>query len=239
MNKVSKSKIFKILILILVIAIFTAVTIYMFPIIKNISTPEGRLEFKDMIQSSGFKGMLTLFLLQFAQIFLFILPGEPIEIIAGMCYGGLGGTIFLIVSSTLITMLIFFLVQKFGTRFVYSFCDEEKIQKIQNSKLFQNPKKIEIVMFILFFIPGTPKDLLVYIAGLLPIKFHRFIIISTIARIPSIISSTYAGQNILNGNYKNAALVYAVIVLIAFIIIFIFNKLDKDKTTEEAMKIIK
>ena len=239
MNKVSKSKIFKILILILLIAIFTAITIYMLPIMKNLSTPEGRMAFKDSIQNTGFKGMLTLFALQFAQTFLFILPGEPIEILAGMCYGGFGGAIFLIISSTLITMLIFFLVQRFGTRFVYSFCDEEKIQKIQNSKLFQNPKKIEIVMFILFFIPGTPKDLLVYIAGLLPIKFHRFVIISTLARIPSIISSTYAGQNILNGKYKNAALVYAIIILVAFLIIFIFNKFDKDKTTEEAMKIIK
>ena len=239
MNKVSKSKIFKILILILLIAIFTAITIYMLPIMKNLSTPEGRMAFKDSIQHTGFKGMLTLFALQFAQTFLFILPGEPIEILAGMCYGGFGGAIFLIISSTLITMLIFFLVQRFGTRFVYSFCDEEKIQKIQNSKLFQNPKKIEIVMFILFFIPGTPKDLLVYIAGLLPIKFHRFVIISTLARIPSIISSTSAGQNILNGKYKNAALVYAIIILVAFLIIFIFNKFDKDKTTEEAMKIIK
>ena len=154
MNKVSKSKIFKILILILLIAIFTAITIYMLPIMKNLSTPEGRMAFKDSIQNTGFKGMLTLFALQFAQTFLFILPGEPIEILAGMCYGGFGGAIFLIISSTLITMLIFFLVQRFGTRFVYSFCDEEKIQKIQNSKLFQNPKKIEIVMFILFFIPG-------------------------------------------------------------------------------------
>ena len=106
MNKVSKSKIFKILILILLIAIFTAITIYMLPIMKNLSTPEGRMAFKDSIQNTGFKGMLTLFALQFAQTFLFILPGEPIEILAGMCYGGFGGAIFLIISSTLITALI-------------------------------------------------------------------------------------------------------------------------------------
>ena len=43
---------------------------------------------------------------------------------------------------------------------------KEKINKIQNSKLFKNPKKIEYIMLILFFIPGTPKDLLTYIAGM-------------------------------------------------------------------------
>ena len=58
--------------------------------------------------------------------------------------------------------------------------------------MFQNPKKVEMILFILFLLPGTPKDLLVYIAGLLPIKPSRFIIISTLARIPSIVSSTYA-----------------------------------------------
>ena len=39
-----------------------------------------------------------LFSLQIAQIFLAILPGEPLEILAGMCYGGIGGTIFILVS---------------------------------------------------------------------------------------------------------------------------------------------
>ena len=232
-------KILKIVLGILVIVIFIGALIYFVPIMKNLSTTEGKIEFKNKIQGSGFLGMLSLFSLQVAQVFLFILPGEPIEIIAGMCYGGIGGTIFIMVSVAIISAAIFFLVRKLGTKFVYEFCNEEKVKKVENSKLFQDPKKIEIIMLILFLIPGTPKDLLVYIAGLLPIKPSRFIIISTFARVPSIVSSTFAGEKILEGNFKWAGIIYGAVILIVFVFIFIVNKFDKNNTTREAIKTIK
>ena len=94
-------------------------------------------------------------------------------------------------------------------------------------------------MLILFLIPGTPKDLIVYIAGLLPLKPLRFILISTFARLPSVISSTFAGSSIVAGNWKFSIAIYAVTFLIVGIIIFVVNKFDKDKTAEEAMKIMK
>ena len=96
-----------------------------------------------------------------------------------------------------------------------------------------------MIMFILYLLPGTPKDLLVYIAGLLPIKPRRFIIISTLARIPSIVSSTYAGEKILVGNYKMAAIIYIIIILICVILIYLFNRFDKNKTAQEALRTIK
>lgn len=94
-------------------------------------------------------------------------------------------------------------------------------------------------MLILFLIPGTPKDLLVYIAGLLPIKPLRFIFISTFARFPSVISSTIAGENILNGNLQISVIAYVVTFIIVGVAIFIVNKLDKSKTTEEAINFFK
>ncbi len=232
-------KILKIILAIIVLAIIIGAIIYLIPLMKNLSTTEGKIEFKNKIQNSGFLGMLSLFGLQVAQVFLFIIPGEPIEILAGMCYGGIGGTIFIMISAALISTAIFFLVRKLGQKFVYEFCDEEKVKKIENSKIFQDPKKIEIIMFILFLIPGTPKDLLVYIAGLLPIKPTRFILISTFARIPSIVSSTFAGEKILEGNIKMAAIMYGAIIAIVLIFIFIVNKFDKNKVTKEAIKTIK
>ena len=240
MNKVSKrAKAFKYVLLVVVIAVIIGLIVYLFPVVRNLSTPEGQLEFKNQVASMGALGYLALFGLQFAQIFLIIIPGEPIEILAGMCYGGIGGLIFITISAFIITTIIFFAVRKFGRRFVYSFCSKERIDKIENSKLFKNPKKIEFIMLILFLIPGTPKDLLVYLAGLLPLKPLRFILISTFARIPSVVSSTFAGSNLVAGNWKFSVIIYAVTFLIVGIMIFIINKFDKDKTAEEAMKIIK
>lgn len=232
-------KILKIILAVLVVAILIGVTAYFIPIMRNLSTPEGRIAFKDKVQNSGPMGMLSLFGLQVAQVFLFILPGEPIEIVAGMCYGGIWGTVFVIASATIISTAIFFLVRKLGNKFVYEFCDEEKVKKIENNKLFQDPKRIEIIMLILFLIPGTPKDLLVYIAGLLPIKPLSFILISTLARIPSVASSTFAGAKIVDGNFKMAGVIYGAIIAVVVAVIFVVNKFDKSKVTEEAMRVIK
>lgn len=239
MSRKSKVKIFKVLLLILVIAIIAGIIIYLMPLFKNISTVEGQLEFKQKIEESGFLGFLMLFGLQFAQIFLIVIPGEPIEVLAGMCYGAFYGSLFITISAFIISSIVIISVRKLGRKFVYSFCNEEKVKKIENSKLMKNPKKIEWIMVILFLIPGTPKDLLVYIAGLLPIKPLRFVLISTFARLPSVISSTIAGDQLISGDIKMIFVSYIVTFTLVGIVIFIFNKLDKSKTTEEALNLFK
>ena len=239
MSRKNKVKIFKIVLTLIVIAIFTGAIIYLFPVIKNISTKEGQVAFKEKVNKSGIWGLMSLFGLQVAQIFLIIVPGEPIEILAGMCYGGLWGTIFIMASAGIISTTIFFLVRKYGKKFVCDFCDEKKIEKIEKNNLFQNPKKIEMILFILFLLPGTPKDLLVYVSGLLPIKPSKFILISTFARFPSVITSTLAGENLAIGDWKMGIIIYASIILIVGIIIFIISRFDKDKTTKNAIKGIK
>lgn len=239
MKQEKKLKIFKIILMILVLAICIGMIIYLFPVMKNLSTTEGQIAFKEKVNNSGIIGLLSLFGLQVAQIFLVVIPGEPIEILAGMCYGGLWGTVFILGSVLIISTAIFFMVRKLGRKFVCDFCDEKKIEKIENSKLFQNPKKIEMIMLILFLIPGTPKDLLTYIGGLLPIKPSHFILISTFARIPSVISSTLAGESLAVGDLKMGIILYGAVLTIVAVIIFIIHKFDKDKTTEEALKTIK
>ena len=239
MSRKHKIKIFKIILLAIVVILLLGVIIYLFPVMKDLSTVEGQIAFKDKVGDSGIIGILTIFGLQVAQIFLIIVPGEPIEILAGMCYGSVGGTVFIMISAFIISTSIFFLVRKFGRKFVYDFCDKEKVKKIENHKLFQNPKKIEMIMFILFLIPGTPKDLLVYIAGLLPIRPLKFIVISTFARFPSVISSTLAGENLAVGDWKMGLILYAIVFAIVGIMILIINHFDKDKTTDEILKTIK
>ena len=136
MSRKAKVNIFKFIMLAIIIGIIIGAIIYLWPLFRNISTPEGQMAFKEKIQDLGFVGMLMLFGLQFAQIFLIIIPGEPIEVLAGMCYGILGGTLFITVSAFIITTLIFLTVRVLGRKFVYSFCKEESVRRIENSKLF-------------------------------------------------------------------------------------------------------
>ena len=238
MKKINKAKMLKLIVLIVIVAILVIATIHMIPIIKKIHTPEGQAQFKEKITQSGIIGVIILFGLELAQVVLAILPGEPIEILAGMCYGGWGGLLFITISVCIITTGIFFLVRKLGRKFVYDFYNEEKVKKIENSKIFKNPKKIEWIMIILFMIPGTPKDLLVYIAGLLPVKPLRFILISTFARLPSVVSSTFAGNTLMKGDWKSSLVIYAITFLLVGVVVFVINKFDKSKVTQEALKSI-
>lgn len=239
MEKLNKIKILKIIILIVAIALIVGTIIYLTPLIKELTTSEGRINFKEKIDSLGIYGILVLVALQLSQILLIIIPGEPLEILAGMCYGIIGGTIFICLTVFISTAVIFLLVRKFGKKFIYEFLEPKKINRIENSKIFQNTKIIEYLMVVLFLLPGTPKDLLVYIGGLLPIKPFKFILISTFARLPSVISSTIAGSNIVEGNIKVIIITYAITLMASLIIILLSNKLDKHKITKKALETIK
>lgn len=234
-----KIEIIKLITFIGVIAIIIGLVIYLFPNLTLLFKPDGQQEFKQKIDELGILGGFVLFGLQLAQISLVVLPGEPIEIMAGMCYGTIGGTLFITASVFIITTMIVFLVKKYGKKYIYNFFKKEKIDKIENSKFFKNPKTIELIMIILFLIPGTPKDLLVYLGGILPIKPWRFILISTFARFPSVISSTIAGANVMYGNWKVSVLTYAITFLLTFIFIFLVNKFDKNNITKDAINVVK
>ena len=189
----NKKKILKIIFTILSVALFVGLIIYLFPTMKGITTPEGRLKFQQKLDGMGMGKFWVLLALQFAQILLVVLPGEPLEVLAGMCYGTVGGTIFILATVFITTTLIFYLVKKYGKSYIEQFF----------------------------------------------IKPWRFILISTFARFPSIISSTIVGSKIMDGNVKIIVMVYVATFILAGLVIFLVNKFDKNKVTKEAIKVIK
>ncbi len=230
-----KLKIIKIILFILALALITAITIKLFPLFANLGTNEGQLKFKEEISNSGFGGILMLLGFQLLQILIPVLPGEPIEFLAGMCYGTIGGMFIIFLGAFLSSFIIFYCVRKFGKNFINTFFGKDKTEKLENSKWFSNPEKIELILFIAFLIPGTPKDLFVYIAGLLPVKPYRFFLISTFGRFPSVISSTFAGSNIVDGNWWLSIVSYIVTFAISGIGLYIYNLLKK-KNTQSLVK---
>lgn len=234
-----KNKILKAILLIFGIALLIGAVIYLFPFIKKLSTKEGQIAFKNIIDKLGIWGPIVILGVQLIKIFFIIIPAEPLEILAGMCFGTFGGFILIVISAIMTTTIIMILVRKFGRKFVYKFFSKERIDKIENSKMFKNPKRLEWIMVLLFIIPGTPKDIIVYLAALLPINPYRFIAISVIARIPSIISSTLAGANLALGNWHISILIYATTFALVGLAMVIINKFDKTKATEDVLESIK
>lgn len=230
---------FKIIMFLIAIAIISYAIYYLFPLIKDITNFEGREKFKNIINNAGISGFAMLLGLQIAQIFLAILPGEPLEILAGMCYGPIWGTIFILASVFITTTIITFLIKKIKKEFVYEFLSKDKVEKIEKNRVLNNPKKVEIILFILFFIPGTPKDLMIYLGGLLPIKPFKFILISTFARFPSIISSTLVGSSIMKENWISIIIIYLITFALSLVVFFFKGLFDKNKETEKILEEIK
>lgn len=216
---------------ILALGLYIFLTVILFPYFKSIITENGQAQFANYFGESKANIAIGIVALQILQIFLMFLPGEPVEFIAGLLLGSVWGTIVIMLSAGVISIIVYNLVRKYGKKFVLSFMSEKNVQKFEKSKLFKNPKKLEWIMLILFLLPGTPKDALVYIGGLLPLNPVKFMLIISLGRFPSVISSTLAGDYVMKEKYFFMAIVYFVTFVISVISTVIINKIEKNKNT--------
>ncbi|MEA4833375.1 hypothetical protein SDC9_123600 [bioreactor metagenome] len=192
--------------LILFIGICVAVCICIYPYLKTYSeNPELVAEY---IRQNSFKGVLVLLGMQILQVVVAIIPGEILEIAAGVAFGPIFGLILAEIGVAAGSTIIFLLFKKLGKPLVYSMLGEEKLSKLE--KFGGDIKRREKILFWLFFIPGLPKDLLTYVAPFTGFSLTRFLAITLIARIPSILTSTVAGDAVLSGNYATAAIIFAI-----------------------------
>lgn len=167
-------------------------------------------DFKEYISSFGIYSVLAGFILQILQVFVALIPGEIIEVGLGFTYGAVFGTLLCYAGLFVATSIVFLAVKKLGIKFVELFISNDKINSLGFvKKNINNPSRLQKIAFILFFIPGTPKDLFTYFFGLTPMKYSEFMTVSLLARIPSVISSTVGGNLIASGNYFAAILLFA------------------------------
>lgn len=177
--------------------------------------------FKNMLTSYGTSGIAVFIGIQIVQVIIAALPGDLIQIAGGYIYGTFYGSIYSMVGITLGSIIVFYASRLLGYSLINLFVPKELLQKF--SFLINNPRS-EIAMFILFLIPGLPKDTLSYLAGITPVKPMTFFVISSVARIPALVASTYIGANLQQGNY---AVVAAVSAISCILIIAGFLKKDR------------
>ena len=163
--------------------------------------------FREYIHSFGIFSPLVLLGLQFLQVFIALIPGELLESAAGYAFGPWLGTLLCYGGVASASALIFYLTRKYGVRLVEVFISREEIQSL---RFLNTAAKRNALIFLLYFIPGTPKDLLTYFVGLTDIRFGQFLAISLVARIPSVLTSTFGGHMLGSENYKGAILIYGI-----------------------------
>lgn len=207
----------------LVLFAMVPITILAIPKVMALTQPHTRELLQRQLESLGIGGWVAFLGIQVIQVVVAMIPGEPIEILAGILYGPLWGTLTCMLGIFIGSIIVYLLVRKLGMPIVSIFIDPEKFL---NLRILQDERRFERIAFLLFFIPGTPKDLLTWAAGLIHIRPLRFFILSTIARLPSILTSTLAGTTLLSGDFSTTVLIFVVTGCISMVGLWAHKKLS-------------
>lgn len=191
------------------------------PMLKFVSDPES---FRLWVSTYGFTGKVFFVGMMAVQVLIAIIPGEPLELVAGYAFGAIEGTVLCLIGQAIGSLFVYFFVSKVGVLAVEAFFSKEKIESLA---FLRNHKRLNLIVFILFFIPGTPKDLMTYVVGLTPMRWWEFFLISLIARIPSVITSTISGDAIGLKNYNFAIVVFIVTILISGLGLLIYRAISE------------
>lgn len=214
--------------LIIFLLVLTVLSIVFWKEIIALGTDEGRREFKEYVESVGFVGWLVTLAIQVFQILVAFIPGEPVELMLGFVWGPLLGTVTCLLGIFIGTLIIYLFVRKLGMPFLKKTLGERDLSKY---KFLEDKNKVELTLFILFFIPGTPKDVITYIAPISKVNPLKYFLIVTVARIPSVVTSTVLGGSIAEGDYLLAVIVFIATAVISVTGIIFGNLYIKRKNS--------
>jgi uncharacterized membrane protein YdjX (TVP38/TMEM64 family) len=219
-------KTFKIILYIVAVLLVIALIYFTIPFIRLLMTDEGREVLNEKISSYGKLAPFVFVCIEILQIVAAFIPGAPIEIMSGVLFGGVWGVIWCIVGIYIGTAIVFFMVRKFGRPLVDKLFPKNRLDTI---KILNDEEKLTLTIFILFIIPGTPKDFLTYIAGLTKINPFKFFIIAAAARTPSMTCSVLMGANLGQGRYVASIILFCIILVLGIGGYFVKNKFLKNK----------
>ena len=219
---IKRSDLFRFLGLIAFFAICVVIVIFMYPLFKDIFEPGGVDIVIDRIRDKGAFGVLILLALQFIQVVVAFIPGEVTQMAAGMLYGPLWGALLILFGCAISSAFVYTIVHKLGAPFVMDLVPEKQLKKFQD---FEKTGRLGIIVFILFLIPGLPKDTFTYLVPLTDMKLKPFVLVTTIARAPGVILSAYAASGLVEGNIWTSVVIFAVLIVLALIALIFSNRI--------------
>jgi len=187
------------------------------PLVELVADP---VAFREWVDARGVWGPVVMIALIAVQILVALIPGEPLEFAAGYAFGAWQGLLLCMIGSFVGGCAAMLLARKFGLKLVKALFPKHDIE---NLAIFKNPDRLKLLTFVLFLIPGTPKDVMVYALGLTPMKVMGGIALTTLARIPSIITSTLSGHALGEQDYMAAIIIYGLTAIISLIAILIYR----------------
>ena len=180
-------------------------------------------DFDDIIaylQSYRLESIPIYIYIQVTQIIISIIPGQIFNLAAGYLYTFFPALLFSIIGAFVGTLVSFWIARWLGSDFVHIFFGREKTQDYVK-KL--NSKKAYTIVFFIYLIPGIPKDVVSYAAGVYDMKFNPFMLLSLIGRLPGMMGSIMIGSMWHKEEYIGM-IILAVLAITAFILCIVFRK---------------
>lgn len=213
LNKVKKlKKVIAVSKLIVLIGIIVALPVYIFffhpevfETLKDLTAVRKYLE--------GYKtlGLLIYLGVQIIQIVIAAIPGQAVQLAAGYLYGVPLGFLVTLIGVTLGSIITFYLARLMGKEALFVLFGKDKLQKFID---YLNSKHAFILVFIIYLIPGIPKDLFNYAAGVSDMSLKAFLIISLAGRTPGIIGSLAIGAMYESGSYTGIIILGGIAVML-------------------------
>ena len=248
-HRIKKSDLFKLCGLVAFIALLFGIVAALWPSLSVVFEPNGVDRLISDIKDQGPVGVLVLLGLQLLQIVVAFIPGEVVQVAAGMLYGPFFGSLIILVGCVISSSIIYMLVHKLGAPFVQAMVSEKYLVKFYE---FERSGKLNLIVFILFLIPAMPKDVFTYLVPLTNMRMRAFLVLSTIGRIPGVIISTYAASGLAEGDITTSLIIFGIAaVLVILGIVFrdkIFavlgtqkklHEMDEEREAAEAEKILR
>lgn len=207
-----KGDIFKFVGLIAFLLLSVLVCVLIWPYVHELFEPGGVERVIADVRDAGPVGFLILLGLQFLQVVVAFIPGEVVQIAAGLLYGPWIGALIILLGCVISTAFIFLVVRKLGAPFVQSMVSTQHLDKF---RAFEGTGKLNTIIFVLFLIPGLPKDVFAYLVPLTDINMRSFLVLSNVARIPGIVVSTYAADGLVDGRFIESIVIFVVAAVIA------------------------
>lgn len=179
------------------------------PLVRFARQPE---LFRLWVESHGLWAPAAYVAMVFLQVVVAVIPGEPLEIAGGYAFGAWWGTVLCLLGAVLGSVVVFALVRRWGMPLVEIFFPREKLEKLRF--LHGSPKRTAL-LWLIFTVPGTPKDLLCYFVGLTDLPWRTWLAMATLGRLPSIITSTLGGGALGEREYTTAIIAFAVALAVA------------------------
>jgi len=172
----------------LVAALAAAAIVYREPLWQLFHSAES---LREWLSAEGGVAPLIFVGLQALQVVVFFIPGEIPQVVGGYLFGTWKGSLLSLAGITLGAGLNYFAARLLGLPFVYALFRRDSVDRIRT---LAGSRRARLSFFLLFLIPGIPKDILCYVAGLSPLGLPTFLLYSTLGRIPGIVGSALIGD---------------------------------------------